>query len=828
MTPALVSALETVRLVVYALLFDELAARSGAGLLGLLGYRPRNALSRFGTGYLLGLCSLGAAMLGLALAGLLFPSLVAVAAVALVACSREGFRRDSLVAAAVREFTAVAGPAGSAILGLALVVVLPDVLVPLLQQDSWLYHLGAPWQYLVTHKAQFDLTTGAFGFTLPVEMAYTVPILAGDDRLAKCMVASSFLAVAGLFAGRRGAGGTAAWLGPLVALATASALWLVGESKNDMAAASLFLAGALLAEEGSFPAGFALLGLAVSSKYVYGPAAVALMVVSARGRWRALLWAPLLGLASLPWFARDFLAYGKPLAPFVAHGSAFFNWDSRNHATYLVHLKGLWAPDTMAWLALPKAWLHYVAIENLPVLLALPVLFFFRESRWPALAILAGQLVTLRAAHFPRYLLPTVMLGGFMAVRALPRLPGTRARTALMVLVAGWSLFRAGVYRRDNVTLLPDLAKPHASAVKERITSFGEALDIMAPLAPRRVLTVGEWRVYGIPARVVYGGMCGETPFVWKAVNESLTTADVLRKFRQAGARTILYNYAGVKWAMKRYALYLWDERMVRLYREFCFRHLSVAGASYRCEFLNGGFYVYRVDSRPRASRDPKLFYLPGAEIDYLNAVAMYEAGRFNEALAELRALVRKYPDVPAFRSSLGIIATEVGGWEESYRLLKPLVEQGMMDTTIIPSFGAAALSVGQLDFAERILKDSLNRFPGHEEEINMNLGTIAFKRALDRAIRSDIEGTAKHLGEADRYFAFQPHDPAGRVATTRRKKLAAVRGLQADVAVARKEYSKARPLFEEAWKLGPDVPGAEAWRIKVGQMRELEGREGK
>ena len=96
-------------------------------------------------------------------------------------------------------------------------------------------------------------------------------------------------------------------------------------------------------------------------------------------------------------------------------------------------------------------------------------------------------------------------------------------------------------------------------------------------------MSIAELRTYRIPARVLYGGMMGETPLFWKLARESRDSAHLRRKFRQLGVQVLLYNFVSEWWAAPRNSFFVWGSREISLYKEFFKRHFAVAGGSGHC-----------------------------------------------------------------------------------------------------------------------------------------------------------------------------------------------------------------------------------------------------
>ena len=213
------------------------------------------------------------------------------------------------------------------------------------------------------------------------------------------------------------------------------------------------------------------------------------------------------------------------------------------------------------------------------------------------------------------------------------------------------------------------------------------------------------------------------------------------------------------------------------------------------------------------------LFFLPGAESIYGRAVQLKNDGRYTEAIEELEQIVKAYPDILTFQGKLGYYYAQIGDWTNVYRFLKPIVEQGMMDATSLVTYGQAAFHLGKLDEADQVLRGALRRYPGHEHLIRVDLGSVCYSQALQYASDNLAEPAERLLAEADEFLNFTSHASEGEIEVLRRKKLALVTGLKADISASRGEHGRAVRLFREAVRLAPDLPGADGWQRRADEL---------
>jgi len=801
----------------FILAFNEGMARAGAGLLRWLGHRTRGPLEGLGAGVLLGTVCLGTGLLGLALNGLFFPPLVVAASLLLVASSpRDLVRAGSRIADAARAALPV-GWVGGAVIALSAIPVFFPLLVPVMDQDCYVYHLGAPWMFLGSHRALFDQVPLMFHLSLPFETAFALPLALGDDRFARAMTASCFMGAGAVFAQWRLDSGdrTGAWLGLVVPFAAAHVPLLAADAKNDAAAAACFVAGAVMSLRGGWSAAAPLLGAAVAAKAVHAPVVVAWVLFTRPRAARVPLLAALALLPGLAWWSKAWLDTGTPFFPFTGKVFSTHLWDAGSQAAFMSYWSESWEKDTMQMADLPVAWFRHVAGSFPLALLAVPGLLLPAipaPVKFAAAGLALSQFATLGAGHTVRFLMPSAWMLVLLAAAEVRRLPVLQRRAILLIIPASilarvW--FFPSVYRppwRHIVT-------PVARVLEERLTTYGDAVRDLRAMGATRVLTVGELMVYRLPGRPVFGGVAGERQVVWQAAREGRTPAELSRRFRQLGVRTVLYNFTGAKWVRRRSELYSWDERMGDLYSLFVRSFLTVSGPTRRVDFLNGGYVIYAVEGRPRARPDTEVYFLPGAEAVCQEAIQLRNSGDTASAAVELERLAKRYPEAGFLRGELAYCRMMERNWGEAYRLLKPIVARGWMDSVNYPNFGTAALNVGKTDEAEKVLRECLVKYPGFEGEMRINLANVYLSRALVHAMAREGAKAEDLLKEAASLLEFAPSTAF--LAAARRARLSGVKGLQGDLAFARGEYAVARSLYGEAAALARGTQGAETWTTR-------------
>lgn len=799
-----------------ALLVAEAVARIGCG--AIRPWRPAglNALGRAGAGFLVGLPLLGLLNLGLGLAGLLRLWPLLVAPVLLLLLSPDGRSRRVLLVDAAREALTF-GPAGCAALAVAASPMIFALLTPNLDVDSLVYHLGAPSQFLRAGRVLLDHVPFTFHVPLTIEMAYALPLALGQDGFPQWLVFTSLSAAAAVWAGRCLSRGErqAAWLGPVLASSSAQVLWLGSIAKIDMAAAAQFAGGAVLCAPGTWALGGLLLGLALASKFVYGPLIAVWVVVQLPPRrlWR---WG-LVGLVLPPatWWAKSWLATGDPVYPFATTVVPSFSWTAANRACFLASQAGLWPADTLAWGDIPEALVHHLR-EDYPLLLAaFPVLVILSPTRRPALALVAGQLVTLGAGHLTRYLLPSAVLGFFLAGRTVERLPD-RARTIAAWVLALVGLSFTAITPQARPGNWQDAFTPAATLATARDSTFAVVAEALTRGGAARVIGDGQTRTHGFPARFISGGSVGETPLLWQLARTSRDLPELRRRYRQLGADRILHNFVTDSWMDVAYQAFPWDDRALALHLTFCRVYLEPDVLPLRTDYVNGGFMVYRLRRTPLVPPPATIWFAPGTEALYGPATAADAAHRSAEALDASRVAAARLPGVLHARNVCAHYEIVARDFKGAFADLAPGMHAGMMDFLNIPEFGATCVDLGQPDLAERILNDALDRYPSFRTEILASLVRSQTIRAYGAYRRHDAGGAQRWIDAARGSLDRMDANLAGPQADARRQALAQIDGLEAEIDLVRGNLSGAAALFQEALRLAPELPNAVRWRTMV------------
>jgi len=804
-----------------AVLLCDAVARLGLGPLAMWRVRPRGGLADFGLGLLLGWALLGVLWLGLGLAGLYVPGVIGAAGLAALAGSRSTWRLRSPLAAALVEARALGW--GAAATALCVFAMLAGLLcIPEFEMDCAYYHFGISWQWLQVHRVLLDWVPFTNHVPLPVEMIYVLPIMLGEDRLAKWMTASFFLAAAAVWASyclrskeRKDAG----WLGPLLALTGSTILWLVTASKNDVPAGGWLVAGAVVWAAGASSLGALLLGCGLAAKYTAGPLAIAWLLVHLPARRRIVPTAVLLTVPVLPWLAKAWLATGNPLYPLGGRWFPSLNWTGANEVAFLDYANRLSDPLTRGLWTFPGAFLASLRHDHLFVCLALPALLLIGRRRRAAWGIVGGLVVILAAGHFARFMLPGLWLLAFLAADELAALaPGWRRlavpAAALMALAS-----IAGSYQLRWF----DQAKafrPVRPVWREFITTRGEIIDMLEtmprlPGRPLKVLCSGEGRTWLLPVRVVYGGVQGETPLLWRIVKDSVTHEDIRRRLRQLGCPYLLHNFVSAEWLNERYRAFPWDARMARLYMGYCLRHLVIETAPQRSDYGNGGYYLFRLLPRPLPRPQPWLFYLPGTESLFGPVTTLENLNRPDDALAVSRRLAGLLPELGHAWNEVGHFLTVKGDTKGGFQALLPFVQRGMLDGMNVGECGANAVRVRAFALGSRLLARTLMNQPDHRNVVYVNLAFLWVIEAVD-ALNGRRMDLAASL--ADRAWWALSQMPPGTPmsaaqARARQETASLVWALRGELARARGRAAEAAEAFRMAWQTTPDMGLSPRWK---------------
>ncbi len=803
-----VVALHLLLLAQIALVWD-LLTRAGAGPGRWLAVRHAGPADRWAVRWLFGLTVFGSALLGLAMAGLCARPLV-VAALPLLAIAAGGLRSPSSpLLAAARSLRGIPLPAAAGVALAGLPVAL-GLFSPHLDHDSLIYHLGFPMQCLVTRRTPLDHVSLLFHFPLLADLTHALPVALGDDRLAKATSLGALLAGTAVAARRHPGAG---WLFLLVALSPRSLVLMAAIAKNDLVAAGLLVAGAVLWRQGARPAAAVLFGASVAAKPIGLPVIMIWTLCFNRmavGRPMAsLIRLPMLFfLPLLPWLLKSWIATGDPAYPHLWKIFAGPFWSAANQAS--LDAQNIWIADAGRFATLPGAWLRWMWLEFPLQLLALPLLAATGRAR-PAIAAGLGAMAALHAGRISRYMVPGAWLISIevaAAAVAWTTVRGLRARALLAVaalaLIAGWPETR-------RVPWAPVLT-PTAVTRHEGLSGWADVCAEVAGLAPRRVLAVGTDRIYPLPVRAVYNGFLGETPVVWTLARTARDPGRLRVKFRQLGAPVLIHNFVSIEWMAMFHRPFPWDDRMLRTYHAFARGRITPLAAPRRADREAGGYWVMAVDTAPGARAPAPVYFLPGSESALLAARRFRDLRDHLGAEREIRRVLAVTPGVAYAAGQLGHTLIDQARWQEAYRTFAPLTAAGFLDGTSLWGHGTAAIYAGRYDEAERVLMKAIEIYDTkHANRTNLAWCHQARADALIRRGRpADAE---PWLAKSEATLAVVPDTPGAYWAVPRRQIAALVLGSRADLHRLAGRPADARAGYAEAAALAPDLPDAARWK---------------
>lgn len=718
---------------------------------------------------------------------------------------------------------------------LPVVLVFPWLLTPELQTDAWEYFLNGPDRWIHLHGFSVRGATPPLHYPFVAEMLYAIPLLFARDHVARWL--NGLVLVSGIWAAAT-VFGVRLRHAFLVALTSATSVYALTCGKNEgFQAGAILLAvscGWLAVRRGSSSAralSGIFAGLAISTKYLAGLnvawVPVLLWWESPRRLIRPWIEWGLVAVAVVsPWLLKTWLMTGDPAYPVL---SGFFpsiitGWDLRNAQVWKRCTEVAMAPS-MFWDRFGAGLVgeHPVVAVALPFLLWRPGLT--RRLTLASLAVYAVWYAVLWNPQTTRWAFSSMGILLILAAGEWGRWldQGRLARaTAVLCLVAGAAASLAKLSFYPNPIPYAYGGESRDGFIGRELTSF---MDVRRALAPRSdgkaLLLVGEVREYELPrpCLVALSHASGEAPLIWRLVNASSTLRDLEVRFRQLNVNRVAYNYVSVKLAQMVLAPFVWDDRMLTLYEAFCRKHLRLAGQSVFCNFWTGGYCWYDLDPVHDIGGPASTYFLPGAEAQIQRATFLHNAGRGDEALAALLALVKAHPGVGSFRSELGYEYSLRHDHLNAYQAFKPAMAVGVRDSVNGPSFGLAACSIGKFDEGRAVLDRSLDAYPDFAETIRVALADAINARALTAVRAGKLAEAERELGEAERYLTFEPQDPASQAALHRGPVLAATCGLLGDLARTAGNMPRAIAYLRKAYRLAPQSRAAEMWRQAADQL---------
>jgi len=611
------------------------------------------------------------------------------------------------------------------------------------------------------------------------------------------------------------------------------ALFSVMTCKSDMPASSLFVAGAVvgLSRGRSGQLGSALLmGMSAGAKMAYWPLVVVWGLVFWPGRRRIWWCLGLVLLPSVPWWLKTWLATGNPVYPYGSTFMPSLDWGKANleaaRLLLVTKLPGGVFPK-------PWDWPMRLRAEHLLALMMLPGLLVMGRERRAAWAVVGGQVLTLSVAYFGMYFLP----GSWLLMLLVGReAAGSAAPGGMFGPLKGarkWVAWGLGAYALCFIWLAPqlptslwrDMFRPWATVQRGTFTTFLDVEKILTPADGKiiswrpggrrmpRLLSVGEWRTYRFPGRLLLNGMFGETPIVWRLARESRDVPELAKRFHQLGAPKLLYNFVSVEWSEMWYGPFPWDMAALRRYVEFTKRHLVIATRTEVSDFLNGGFYVFDILTRPLAKPPATVWFAPGTEGIYGDGLVLENQRKSEEALRFFLDVNKKVPDVGASWNLVGHAYSVLNDSANAYKYLAKFGFTGMMDSMNLGELGAAAVRVGRLNEAEKVLTAAQGHYPNHRNAILINQASLWGQRALQEIVARRVGKAEEDIKKGIEIISGVPENLDEQNSKARRIAYANLWGLSGEIALIRGDGGAAMKWFQDALKLGPESMLAARWR---------------
>jgi hypothetical protein len=445
-------------------------------------------------------------------------------------------------------------------------ILLPIAAAPPFFHDALVYHLGLPWQALRDGRLLPHEENLFSSFPALFQMIAAGPLAVGCDRAPALLHLASFLlagqALAAL-ASRIGAPGPLATLcGATLPLLPSCVLVPALPAAEGFLIAAL-LAALAVAVEGRHDRGAPLLagllsGVGVSAR-LQGItwAAIVLAIVALGppderasgamkrrpGPWSMPLRVALallgLALASLPWWLKNLVLLGDPLAPLGWRREGIETLWRDSLSVLSSQSGGTWPGAPLAALMPHLSYLAPLLLASMMGLLTIRGRRRYAIAGAAALGLLAWSLTSI----LPRFLTPGLaLLLALAAASGSARRPGLLAGAlALGVTTALGVAFTAGQMGRLgglSVATADPLAWPPSVVVHNPAPAFAQSVSL-----PRdaRVLFIGETRGFGFPRRFVASSQHDVSPL--REPLESSPSAEAARDWLiQAGFTHLLVN----------------------------------------------------------------------------------------------------------------------------------------------------------------------------------------------------------------------------------------------------------------------------------------------
>jgi len=672
------------------LVLGALGLALGAGRIVAVALAPPGRRASLALGTALGFCTLSLAATGAGLAGLMARLPLSILALGALAFGVLDLRdRRAALAEAWRGFreepaSTAAALGGAAVLWIVLTA-LPDT-----HEDPLVYHWAAPEYFLRAGRIVGTPWHFQWHNPLGVEMLFGLGLAvagtAGIKAVNLALVVTALAATAAL--ARRLDGRARGWAAVTLLACSPAIANLVWMAKSDLGLVTFWAAAFLvplewpLARPGGAIAAGLLAGFCGVVKWtaIFPMAGLGVWFLLARPRRRglALISATALTVAAA-WPLRNWLTVGNPVLPFLSRWFSVPWWGPEYERAVHVYARQVMPPS----LVQPSYWIFAwkdafgepnVLGSALAALSPVGLAVFLPAAAGAACVVSVLAFLFLMDERDPRFLLPLAVLAaaaGEAAVLSLrerwPR--AVRLAWPMLLGIAGLHLWIRAVaiippaawcWAAGRMTTA-ELRRAGSTVLDEARTWCAERLSPDA-----RILLEGEQKRFGWKQPVVSAHVV-VVPLPWRWAKAARTPEDLAKKWRQAGIRYVAHNLVSARY---RHQCWFngpaWDDRSLRVYRGFGLRYLSEVYRSPHIDYVNGLFYVLRVDARPHRPR-ATVPVLPWTESLFARANVLSTPETAALGNRETMEALAKVPDV---EDAIDLAATNLHTIHDSRRAL--------------------------------------------------------------------------------------------------------------------------------------------------------------
>ncbi len=545
--------------------------------------------------------------------------------------------------------------------------------------------------------------------------------------------------------------------------------WVIGTGKNDLGEAGICVAALLAQLRGRSRMAAVLWGGACAAK-INGFAFAGLAWIwhevergrRLRGRWRPdAEWIGLAILPVFPWLLKSWLLRGDPLYPAFSSWWPGSLWDAGRQVALELSVGRHESLASLTRRAL------MIPLDCQPLLLvACPVLIYLwrrlgRHVRQVTVATVVSYVVFALVVYveMDRLTLPimiiwcgvaSLVIGMFL--EDLPEI--SRVPLLIVLCLVSWAPTAGAInlsYDGRSIRYLTGVLTS-GDLYREGRTTIAETQEAVRGLVGLRgLLLIDDHMPYRWPGKVQTEDFFDRKPS-WVLTKEAIDAGRIYIRLRQRGITHIAENFVAgmaVSAGGSAYKAYPWDRRQLTLLRDFMKQHTEVAVAPRHCDSVNGGYYVYRVVSRPEHS-SPLIYYLPGiTEVIW----QIYQPVGYGLPLrARERALyfVALLPDVGSFQMLGAVFAYMGRDYKDAASEFGRLAYAGMVGDFLHGFWGMAALQAGDNATAIRAFDAARGIYPGQRAMVDENEARAYAGLAMRNAEKgSDLKAALAYAQKA-------------------------------------------------------------------------------